>query len=98
MCDEAAVYEGQRGVLTIATGTWFGRGRHQEASVLGRASPAIEQLLVSKELNNCLLMSVYDQDTNEKGPKAEVCGLFMKFIIFRPLSFLSEFSALPCTT
>ena len=34
------MYDGRRGVLTIATGTWFGRGRLQEASVFERASLA----------------------------------------------------------
>ena len=39
---EAEVYDRRRGVLTIATGTWFGRGRLQEASVFGRASLALK--------------------------------------------------------
>jgi hypothetical protein len=39
---QAAVYEGQHDVLTIATGTWFGRGRLQEARVFGRTSLALK--------------------------------------------------------
>jgi hypothetical protein len=39
---QAAAYERQRGVLTIATGTWSGRGGLQDASLFGRASPALK--------------------------------------------------------
>jgi len=39
---EAAVYNGRRGVLTRATGTWFGRGRLQETSVFDRTSLAVK--------------------------------------------------------
>ena len=42
MYGEAAVYEGQRDVLTIANGEWFGLGRLQEASVFGGASLAVK--------------------------------------------------------
>ena len=39
---EASVHEGQCGVLTIASGEWFDRGRPQEASVFERNSLALK--------------------------------------------------------
>jgi hypothetical protein len=87
---EAAAYEGQRDVLTIATGEWFGRGRLQEASVFGRASPALKVDRAISGLGKIKQLSVnvsIRSGHQRKGPKAEVRGSFMKFIIFRPLSF-----------
>ena len=70
MYGEAAVYEGQRDVLTIANGAWFGRGRLQEASVCGDALLALKVDRVIAVLGRLRQLSVqcqyYDQGTNRR--------------------------------
>ena len=83
------MYEGQRDVLTIATGEWFGRGRLQEARVFGRASLALKVDRVIIQLSVCCQYTIKTSiEGVDIGPNAGVRESFMKFIIFGPLSFL----------
>ena len=70
MYGEAAAYEGQRDVLTIANVEWFGRGRLQEASVFGGASIALKVDRAITVLERIKPLSVqcqyYDQGTNRR--------------------------------
>jgi hypothetical protein len=87
--DEAAVYEGQRDVLTIATRTWFGQGRLQEASAFKRKSLALKVDRATPVYGRNKQLSVHCQYTIRTpiervdiSPNAGVRGFFMKFIIF----------------
>jgi hypothetical protein len=75
---QAAVYEGQRDMRTIATGEWFGRGRLQEASVFGRTSLArkVDKVGISL-LNNSLINVNLRSGHQWRVPKPEVHELFM---------------------
>ena len=103
MNSELVVYEGQRDVPTIAVAQRCSLGRLQEASMFGRASPALEvdrATTVSERIKLLFVQCQYVMRAPVDGGNRSKCyslWLFMKFIIFGALNFFSYKQLSPVT-